>query len=53
MRARLTGAQLFWLTHVGLALWAVIVMSVAVVMEDAGWVCIFFAPVLLLKFLEA
>jgi hypothetical protein len=47
MRAKLTGEQLFWLTHVGFALWAVAVISVAVARDDAGYVSLIFAPALL------
>lgn len=47
--ARLTGDQLFWLTHVGLAVWAAIVLSIAVIMEDPGYVFVFFIPAVLIR----
>ncbi len=41
---KLTGNQLFFITHCGAAAWAALVVWVAVVTKDEGWITMIFAP---------
>lgn len=47
MGARLSGNQLFVLTHGGFALWVVFVVWLAVVKNDFGWTLLVFLPIVL------
>lgn len=46
---KLTGNQLFFITHIGVLIWATFVVWLAVVTKEAAIIALFFVPVLWLR----